>query len=73
MKEMTERLTGDGRAPAKGRVRMGASSDHVEVLVDVDGDRSWSGHGLWWRSLSATSVPATLRWYSSIRPHRELH
>jgi hypothetical protein len=51
----------------------GASSGHVEVRVGVGGDRSWSGDGLRRQSSSVASVPATPRWYSSIRCHKELH
>jgi hypothetical protein len=34
------RLTGDGRGPAKGRVRSGG---HVEVWDAGSGDRRWAG------------------------------
>jgi hypothetical protein len=32
-------LTGDGRSPAKGRVRSGVSSGQVEVRIAGGGDR----------------------------------
>jgi hypothetical protein len=73
VKETVERLTDDGRVPAKGRVRMGDSGGHVEVRVGVDGARSRSGHALRRRSSSTMYVPATPRWYNSIRPHMDLH